>query len=110
MRRSRCGSQASGYAPDDPGRAASRRRRAWERFSRRGYGLANLAAEFGIQFEHHDPCEDAYAAGQIVLRAIGESRTSLEDWFVRATQPSGGGRGRHAIEGEEGGPLKWSRF
>jgi hypothetical protein len=27
----------------------------WPRFSRRGYGLATLAAEFGIEFQHHDP-------------------------------------------------------
>jgi DNA polymerase III subunit epsilon len=38
--------------------SASVARRAWERFARRGYGLSDLAAEFDIEFKHHDACED----------------------------------------------------
>src|SRR3954469_18787680 len=68
---------AEKYGFPDPGcrwlDSARVARRAWTRFAQRGYGLANLAAEFGIQFEHHDACEDAYAAGQVLLRAIADS-------------------------------------
>ena len=62
-------------------------RRAWPRFSRTGYGLANLAENFGIIFQHHDALEDARAAGQILLRAMHESGLGLEDWLRRVEQP-----------------------
>jgi DNA polymerase-3 subunit epsilon len=67
-------------------------RRAWERFSKRGYGLKNLADEFGIEFEHHDACEDARAAGMIVLRAMTDTGLSLDEWFERIVEPKSGGR------------------
>jgi DNA polymerase-3 subunit epsilon len=71
-------------------------RRAWQQFSRRGYGLANLAAAFGIEFKHHDATGDAYAAGMILLRAISETGVSLNDWLVRIEQPICAGDGHHA--------------
>jgi DNA polymerase-3 subunit epsilon len=82
-------------------------RRAWEKFSQRGYGLANLANEFGIRFEHHQAAEDAYAAGMIVLRAISDSNMTLQDWIVRAAQPlrGEGNKGHHARQGNPLGPL-----
>ncbi len=45
-------------------------RRTWPAFSRSGYGLANVAAHFGIDFKHHDAEEDARAAGEILLKAF----------------------------------------
>jgi inhibitor of KinA sporulation pathway (predicted exonuclease) len=39
-------------------------RRAWSEFSRRGYGLANICASIGYNFQHHDALEDAKAAGR----------------------------------------------
>jgi DNA polymerase-3 subunit epsilon len=80
-------------------------RRAWQQFSRRGYGLADLAAEFGIDFKHHDATEDAYAAGMILLRAVAETGLALEDWFTRVEQPIFAIDGRHARPGNPGGHL-----
>jgi DNA polymerase III subunit epsilon len=44
-----------------------------------GYGLANLARSFGIEFRHHEAAEDARAAGMLLLRAIGDSGNTLQD-------------------------------
>ena len=45
-------------------------RRAWpDKYGRRGYNLANVAADLGISFNHHDALEDARAAAEIVLHA-----------------------------------------
>lgn len=56
-------------------------RRTWDRFREDGgYGLANLAATFGIAFKHHDAAEDARAAGLVMLRAIADSARTLEEW------------------------------
>src|SRR4051794_22824647 len=73
-------------------------RRAWERFAYNGYGLPNLAHEFGIEFRHHDAAEDARCAGLILLRALADTGMSLDEWVVRAKQPlrPQGGKGRHA--------------
>ena len=62
-------------------------RKTWERFSKRGYGLGNLAAEFGIVFDHHDPCEDARAAGLILVRAIVDSGLTLQEMLDRYELP-----------------------
>jgi len=62
-------------------------RRAWPMFAKRGYGLGNVCAHFGIQFKHHDAAEDARAAGEILLRAISETGLNVEKWLVRVTQP-----------------------
>lgn len=61
-------------------------RRMWEQYRQSGYGLANLAADFGIVFEHHDASEDARAAGEIMHRAIAESGVSAVDWVKRIQQ------------------------
>ncbi|WLH83975.1 exonuclease domain-containing protein [Pseudomonas sp. FP2338] len=55
-------------------------RRAWSEFSRFGYGLKNLAANFGISFEHHDAAEDARAAGEILLRAVADTGSTPAEW------------------------------
>jgi len=62
-------------------------RRAWPRFSRRGYGLANIASWLGIEFKHHDAEEDARAAGLVLMRAVTESGLGVDEWVVRASEP-----------------------
>ncbi len=62
-------------------------RRAWPVFSRSGYGLANVAAEFGINYRPHDALEDARCAGEILLQAIAETGLSIDQWLDRVQQP-----------------------
>lgn len=61
-------------------------RRAWERFSQRGYGLRNLATELDISLEHHDALSDAIAAGMVLRRAVVDTGLSVDDWVTRARQ------------------------
>lgn len=57
-------------------------RRAWDSHGGNGgYGLKNLANSFGIEFRHHDAAEDARAAGLILLRAIADTKISLQAWI-----------------------------
>ncbi len=67
-------------------------RRAWERFSRRGYGLKNLASELRIPLRHHDALSDAIAAGSVVALAIERSDMDIAAWLHRADQPLTGSR------------------
>ena len=62
-------------------------RRAWPIFSRSGYGLTNVAAEFGIKYKPHDALEDARCAGEILLRAISETGLGIDQWLERVKQP-----------------------
>lgn len=63
-------------------------RRAWpERYSKKGYALSNIAADLGIEFEHHDALEDAHAAALIVLRASEVAGLDIEGWLHRVEQP-----------------------
>lgn len=82
-------------------------RRAWEGFSGGGYGLANLASHFGIEFRHHDALEDARTAGLILLRAVEDSGMDPSDWLERCrrgiSSPSSGPALRR--EGDGDGPL-----
>jgi DNA polymerase-3 subunit epsilon len=84
-------------------------RRAWEKFRRNGYGLASVAAEFEISFEHHNALEDARAAGEILLRAIEHTGQDVGEWLVRAYRPisssAGSARSMIAREGNPQGPL-----
>ena len=65
-------------------------RRAWKRFSRRGYGLRNLASELRIPLRHHDALSDAIAAGSVVALAIEKSGMDISDWLHRVRQPLAG--------------------
>jgi DNA polymerase-3 subunit epsilon len=62
-------------------------RRTWLQFAGRGYGLSNIANHLGISYVEHDALEDARAAGEILIRAIGESGRSLEEWVKLSRQP-----------------------
>ena len=61
-------------------------RRAWAQFSRRGYGLANVASWAGIDFRHHDAEEDARAAGLILLRAVADTGLTVREWVAHSQQ------------------------
>ena len=67
-------------------------RRAWDRFSRSGYGLAPVAEWCGVSFVHHRAEEDARAAGEILLRAISDTGISLNEWLARTRNPIGSPR------------------
>ena len=63
-------------------------RRAWpERYSVRGYGLADVARDLGIPFKHHDASEDARAAAEIVLQAGRETGLDIQSWINRTRLP-----------------------
>lgn len=62
-------------------------RRTWTQFSKRGYGLASVAAHCGITFGHHDAGEDARAAALILLRAMDETGLDIAAWMLRVEQP-----------------------
>ncbi len=78
-------------------------RRAWPDLPY-GYGLKNLADNFGITFRHHDALEDARAAGLIMLRAIEDSGIDVDGWFDRCAAPVSGHRSV-ARAGDGDGPL-----
>jgi DNA polymerase-3 subunit epsilon len=83
-------------------------RRAWKHFAGDGgYGLANLAKAFKIDFQHHDAAEDARAAGLILLRAMSETGVGIEDWLSQLERPAkkAAGFARVAREGDPTGPL-----
>jgi len=81
-------------------------RRAWVQFSKRGYGLRDLAATLDFQFEHHNAVEDAFAAGTILLRAMRDTSLSLDDWISRVEKPISGDAGKRIVrDGNESGPL-----
>lgn len=63
-------------------------RRAWpDRYSRRGYGLKNIARDLGISFQHHDALEDARVAAEIVLHACATAEMDIAGWLRRVTRP-----------------------
>lgn len=83
-------------------------RRAWEQFSRSGYGLRNVCEELNIGFKHHDALEDAKAAGHIMLAAIECTGLDLDAWLRRVAQPIGLSTttsGRIERDGNPEGPL-----
>jgi len=83
-------------------------RRAWPQFAKSGYGLANLAKEFGIVFRHHDAVEDARASGRILLAAIEQTSIGLDEWFARVERSTSGAASyseRIKLEGGDEGPL-----
>lgn len=62
-------------------------RRVWPQYAHSGYGLANLAKDFRIEFLHHDATEDARATGLILSKALREGGKSLEEWLTRSLTP-----------------------
>ena len=82
-------------------------RRAWPQFSRRGYGLANVAGYLGITFDAHNAEEDARAAGELLVRAIEETGLAVHEWQERVNRPIGlaPGKATIAMDGNPEGSL-----
>ena len=82
-------------------------RRAYPQFAESGYGLANVAKEFGIDFKHHDALEDARVAGAILIQAINDTGIQLQDWLKRVEQSLSSAKyeQRIRLEGKSEGPL-----
>lgn len=81
-------------------------RRAWSRFAHSGYGLANLAKEFGLSFNHHDALDDARMAAAILVRACKETETSAAEWVARCRKGLSGESDRIVRSGSGDGPLQ----
>ena len=62
-------------------------RRTWPEFSKKGYGLRNIASYLMIDFNHHDALEDAIAAGKVVIEAMKIKGISIEDWTLNVNHP-----------------------
>jgi len=63
-------------------------RRAWpDRYARSGYGLAVVAEDLGIAFQHHDPVEDARAASLILLEAAKVTGLDIAGLLQRVEEP-----------------------
>lgn len=62
-------------------------RRAWEDFSKSGYGLENVCNFLGYDFQHHDALEDAKAAAHIIMEAIKKTGIDIDGWLTRVEQP-----------------------
>lgn len=83
-------------------------RRTWKHFAGDGgYGLANLAKAFKIDFQHHDAAEDARAAGLIFLRAMSETGVGIEGWLseLQGSAKKTASFSRVARNGDPTGPL-----
>jgi len=61
-------------------------RRTWSQYQKSGYGLKSVASNLGIEFQHHNAAEDAWACGQIFIAAINESEVSAEQWIKHQTK------------------------
>ena len=62
-------------------------RRVWLHRRVSGYGLADIASELGIEFDHHRALEDARAAGLVMLSAIERSGVGVADWLEESQRP-----------------------
>ncbi len=83
-------------------------RRAWpDKYASRGYGLANVAKDLGIEFLHHNAKEDARAAGEILIKTIREIGLNIEEWIQRVKKPIGANiqSGKIARKGNPDGHL-----
>ena len=75
-----------------------------------GCGLGKVARRLGIEFEHHDAGEDAYACAQIALHAMRETSTMDAGALAAAvgvpvTRVSGGMAGSSAPPRRGPGPI-----
>jgi len=84
-------------------------RRSWpEKYGKSGYGLKNVASDFGIEFLHHDAGEDARVVAEIVIRACAEHLLDPAGWAERIKQPISNGSSQKSTSRRDGnvdGPL-----
>ena len=62
-------------------------RRAWEGFSKRGFGLENLCRILGYRYQRHDALGDAKAAGVVLQAAIEQTGIELARWLRQVELP-----------------------
>ena len=63
-------------------------RHAWPgKYRLRGWGLASIAGDLGITFNHHSAVEDARAAGEIVLYACRHTGLDIDGWLDMSRTP-----------------------
>ncbi|MBN2602615.1 MAG: transposase [Candidatus Thermoplasmatota archaeon] len=62
-------------------------RHTWDKYARDVFGLACVATDLGIKFQHHDALEDAKVCGEVLVRAIEQSGKSIEEWVKQARKP-----------------------
>lgn len=56
-------------------------RRTWQKYSVRGFGIADICSDLGIDLgDHHDALSDAIACGKIFQQAMIESGISFDKW------------------------------
>jgi len=63
--------------------------RAWDEFAHSGYGLQNVCARIGYDYQAHDALEDAKAAGYVLIAAAHKTGVSVQDWLAKAQAPIG---------------------
>ena len=82
-------------------------RRVWPEYANGGYGLGNLAEAFGISFDHHDAAADAFAAGEVLARALNASNTVVDDWLgiLNAPRSTSAYRAALSVTSVADGPL-----
>jgi|SRR5919108_1988572 DNA polymerase-3 subunit epsilon len=80
-------------------------RRHWGDFRQSGYSLPNICKFLEIQYRSHDAVDDARAAGEVVLRAMGQSGLSVEEWCERAYKRMTNPNQNFSQEGDPDGPF-----
>ena len=80
-------------------------RRTWTEFSKSGYNLKNIASHLEIDFHHHDAGEDARATGEVLVKAIEESGTSVDEWCQKSLQAITSTKFYSELEVNIDGPL-----
>jgi DNA polymerase-3 subunit epsilon len=63
-------------------------KRTWSALD--NHKLPTLGEYLGLQFKHHDALADAYVCGQVVIRAMVDTGTSLQDWMPSHTKAAAG--------------------
>ena len=70
-------------------------RRAWpDKYGKNGWGLKQIAADLGIEFQHHEAGDDARVSAEIVLHACRHTGLDVGDWLEQAGHPKGNGGAR----------------
>ncbi|MAT45324.1 MAG: transposase [Anaerolineaceae bacterium] len=59
-------------------------RHVWDEYARDGFGLACVANDLNILFQHHDALADARTAGLIVMEAIKKSGIKIDNWLTKS--------------------------
>ncbi|MBU3580779.1 3'-5' exoribonuclease [Polynucleobacter sp. AP-Capit-er-40B-B4] len=68
-------------------------RRALPEYSRKGYGLQNLAKHFDLSTKPHDALDDASTCAAVVIKLLELTNTKIEDWLELVNRPISLGSG-----------------